>query len=84
MGDGSVVTSESEGVMKRFSPDGTFAGLIGSAKVGGGCKNVAVAVSTDGKHAYFYDQDGSQIIVFERADSADEPKAKAAKSTTLQ
>lgn len=83
-GDGSVVTSESEGVMKRFSPDGKFAGFVGNAKVGGGCKNVAVAVSTDGKHAYFYDQQGSQIIVFDRVDSAEEPKGKPAKSTTVQ
>jgi len=83
-GDGSVVTSESEGLMKRFSPDGTFAGLIGSAKVAGGCKNVAVAMSSDGKHAYFYDQDGSQIIVFDRADSAEDPKANAAKAKPIQ
>jgi hypothetical protein len=83
-GDGSLVTSESEGLMKRFSPDGKFAGLMCSAKVGGGCKNVAVAVSSDGKHAYFYDQDGSQIIVFDRIDSSEEPTEKPAKSTTIQ
>jgi hypothetical protein len=50
-GDGQVVTSESEGVMKLFSPDGKYAGVLGNAKVGGGCKNVAVGVAPDGKHA---------------------------------
>jgi hypothetical protein len=72
--DGSVVTSESEGLMKCFSAKGDFVGLMGSAKVSGGCKNVAVAVSPDGKRAYFYDQVGSQIILFERSDSAEPPK----------
>lgn len=83
-GDGSVVTSESEGMLKKFSPDGKFAGLICSAKVGGGCKNVAAAMSADGKHAYFYDQGGSQIIVFNRVDSAEEPKDRAAESKPIQ
>jgi hypothetical protein len=73
-GDGMVVTSESEGVMKLFSPDGKYSGVLGNAKVGGGCKNVAVGVAPDGKYAYFYDQQGSQIIIFERSDSAAEPK----------
>jgi len=73
LSDGTVVTSESEGLMKRFSPDGKYDGMLASAKVGGGCKNVAVAVSTDGRHAYFYDQTGSQILVFEQADAAKAP-----------
>lgn len=85
MPDGNVVTAESEGRMKCFSPDGKYAGLVGNAKVGGGCKNVAVAVSPDGKHAYFYDQQGSQIIIFDRADSTDEPqKAADGKQVSLQ
>lgn len=83
-GDGSIVTSESEGLLKRFSADGKFAEVVCAAKVGGGCKNVAAAVSADGKHAYFYDQDGSQIIVFDRVDSAETPKPAGAKSTTVQ
>jgi hypothetical protein len=74
---GYVLTAESEGLMKRFTADGKYDGLLGTAQVSGGCKNVAVAVSPDGKHAYFYDQQGSQILIFDRADSAAEPGASA-------
>lgn len=70
LGDGDVITSESEGLVKRFSPSGEFLGLIGKAKVGGGCKNVAVAASPDGKKVYFYDLQGSKIIILSRRESA--------------
>ena len=85
MPDGTVVTSESEGLMKCFSSDGKYSALLGNAKVGGGCKNVAVAVSPDATRAYFYDQQGSQIIVFEKS-SAEEPPKKPAdgKQASLQ
>ena len=70
LGDGDVITSESEGLVKRFSPSGEFLGFIGKAKVGGGCKNVAVAASPDGKKVYFYDLQGSKIIILSRRESA--------------
>ena len=76
--DGGVVTAESEGRVKCFHGDGTFDRVLADAKVGGGCKNVAVAVSPDGKQVYFYDQQGSQIIILDRNDSAaPKPAAKA-------
>ncbi len=68
--DGGVVTAESEGRVKCFRGDGTFDRVLADAKVGGGCKNVAVAISPDGKQVYFYDQQGSQIIILDRHDSA--------------
>lgn len=67
---GDVVTSESEGLVKRFSPAGDFLGLIGKAKVSGGCKNVAVAASADGRRIYFYDLQGSKIIILTQTAAA--------------
>lgn len=61
--DGSIFTAESEGHIKRFAADGKLIGPVGSAKLTGGCKNVAVAVSADGATVYFCDQPGSRIIV---------------------
>lgn len=75
--DGEIVTSESEGLVKRFSPTGEFLGLIGKAKVSGGCKNVAVAASPDGKRIYFYDLQGSKIIILTQRETA-KPNATAA------
>ncbi len=75
--DGEVVTSESEGLVKRFSPSGEFLGLIGKAKVSGGCKNVAVAASPDGKRIYFYDLQGSKIIILSQRETA-KPNTTAA------
>ena len=58
-----VYTAESEGVIKRFNEKGEFVGLVGYAQLTGGCKNVAVAVSRDGKHVFFCDLPGSRVIV---------------------
>jgi hypothetical protein len=65
--DGGVYTAESEGVVKHFDAQGKFVGIVGTATLKGGCKNVAVAVSPDGNHVYFCDQPGSQIIVLKRS-----------------
>jgi hypothetical protein len=61
--DGSVYTAESEGHVKLFSPTGEFVAAVGTAKLKGGCKNVALAASADGEKVYFCDQPGSRIIV---------------------
>jgi hypothetical protein len=61
--DGTVYTAESEGFVKEFSSKGDFVKLVAHASVTGGCKNVAVAATPDGKTIYFCDQPGSQIIV---------------------
>lgn len=63
--NGDVFTSESEGIIKRFSSTGEFKSEVGKCSLTGGCKNVAVAVSPDSKHVYFCDQPGSQIVVLE-------------------
>jgi sugar lactone lactonase YvrE len=61
--DGSVYTAESEGHVKLFNAKGDFVCLVGTAKLQGGCKNVAVAASPDGEKVYFCDQPGSRILV---------------------
>jgi len=67
LADGAVLTSESEGLVKRFSKSGEFLGLVGKAKVSGGCKNVAIGAASDGSRIYFYDLQGSKIIVLSRS-----------------
>ncbi|MGI8978908.1 MAG: hypothetical protein ACR2FY_06760 [Pirellulaceae bacterium] len=68
--EGNILTSESEGKVKCFTPDGKYVGLVGSAAVSGGCKNVAIGSSKDGKYIYFYDLGGSQIIILAKQDDA--------------
>jgi hypothetical protein len=64
--NGDIFTAESEGLIKRFSPQGEFVALVAKRPLSGGCKNVAVAASPDGKYVYFCDQPGSQIIIMEQ------------------
>ena len=72
--NGDVYTAESEGIVKRFSAGGEFLGLVGYAKLTGGCKNVAVAASPKGDRVYFCDLPGSRIIIL----AAKKPAAAAA------
>lgn len=69
---GRVYTAESEGIVRAFSAEGKPEGVIGSVKISGGCKNVAIAASPDGNTVWFCDQPGSKIHVLVR-------KAEAAK-----
>ena len=73
---GSVLTAESEGYIKEFSKDGTFKGILGQAKVSGGCKNVALAVSSDGNRAYFFDLQGSRIVILGKKDASESDDSK--------
>ncbi|HND51581.1 MAG TPA: hypothetical protein PLV92_04260 [Pirellulaceae bacterium] len=68
--NGDVYTAESEGIVKRFGPDGKALAVVGRVKLTGGCKNVAVGASTDGKQIYFLDQPGSRIIVMNEKKAA--------------
>ena len=63
---GDVFTAESEGVVKRFSAAGEFAGVVGTVPVNGGCKNVAIGVSADGTRVYFCDQPGGRFFILTR------------------
>jgi hypothetical protein len=48
LSNGDVLVAESSiGHVKRYTADGKFLGLIGTAKIAGGCKHVAVAKAVD-------------------------------------
>jgi hypothetical protein len=70
--NGDIFTAESEGIVKRFSGKGDFVALVAKRPLSGGCKNVAVAASSDGKFVYCCDKAGSRINIFE-----EKPKAIA-------
>ena len=63
---GDIFTAESEGVIKRYSPSGEFLGTAAKVRLTGGCKNVAIGVSADGKRLYFCDMPGSKFHIFEK------------------
>jgi hypothetical protein len=63
-GAGDIFTAESEGIIKRFSSKGDFLGVVATAALSGGCKNVAVAVTRDEDRMYFLDLPGSRVLVF--------------------
>lgn len=65
--DGSLLASESNGVIKRFDADGTFVEVVGKADVKGGCKNSAIAIEPDGSRLYYMDVRQGNVIVLTRA-----------------
>jgi hypothetical protein len=66
-GVGDIYTAESEGIIKRFGPSGEFIETAGVVKLTGGCKNVSVAVSADGKKLFFCDMPGSKFHILEKS-----------------
>jgi len=64
--DGDLLASESNGVVKRFTPDGKYQGMVGVAAVPAGCKNSAIGISSDGDRVYYIDIQGSKILVLAR------------------
>lgn len=79
--NGEVLTSESEGYIKKFTKEGSFLGVVGQAKVSGGCKNVAIAMSPTGDKAYFFDLQGSRIVILDKK-SEEEEKPEAEGNAT--
>ncbi len=65
---GDVLTAESEGIIKKFGPTGEFKGIVGSVKISGGCKNVAVGSNADASRVYFCDQPGSRVLILAKKD----------------
>lgn len=62
--NGDVLTAESSiGDIKRFSPDGELLGYVGRAKIGGGCKHVAIAFDAKRDRYYMQHQDKGHICV---------------------
>lgn len=60
---GDVLTSESNGVVKRFRKDGQFVEIVGIAKIDDGCKNSSIAVSSDGSRLYYLDVHKGRLLV---------------------
>jgi hypothetical protein len=68
--DGNLYVSESNGVVKHFTPDGKYLGVVGIASVQPGCKNSCVGVTADDDRLFYIDIYKSQVIVLARADAA--------------
>jgi hypothetical protein len=62
----TLLTSESNGLVKSYKPDGTFVSVLGVAKVTEGCKNSAIGISPAGDRLYYLDVEKGQILVLER------------------
>jgi hypothetical protein len=63
-GNGDVLTAESSiGTLKRFSPEGKLLGVIGRARIGGGCKHVAIGFDPVRDRYYVQYQDRNHICV---------------------
>lgn len=60
---GYVYTAESEGIVKKFSENGEFRHIVGTVKISGGCKNVAIGANEEGSRIFFCDQPGSRVLI---------------------
>jgi len=66
---GELYVAESNGVVKHFTPEGKYVGIVGVAKVDAGCKNSAVGVTSDDNRLFYIDIYKSQIIVLAKQDA---------------
>ena len=83
--NGDILTAESSiGTIKRFSKDGELLGIVGKAKIGGGCKHVALGFDEKRNRYYMMNVDKDHICVMLPNDEApeltsDEAMAKQAR-----
>ena len=62
--NGDILTAESSiGTIKRFSKEGELLGVVGKAKIGGGCKHVALDFDAQRNRYYMMNVDKSHICV---------------------
>ncbi len=62
--NGDILTAESSiGHIKRFNSDGKYLGFVGTAKVAGGCKHVAIGFDPVRNYYYMMHQDQSHVAV---------------------
>ena len=64
---GCLLTSESNGLVKRYSLDGEMQEVIGVADVESGCKNSSIGLSADGSSLYYLDIHNGTVVVLEKA-----------------
>ena len=62
-GDEVLVAESSIGHIKRYSSNGDFLGLVGTAKIAGGCKHVAIARDKDRDWYFMMNTAGNNIAV---------------------
>jgi sugar lactone lactonase YvrE len=79
--NGDLLTAESSiGKIKRFNADGKMIGYVGRAKIGAGCKHVALGYDQARDRYYIQYQDKNQICILvpnsEAADLIAERKAR--------
>ena len=82
---GDLFTSESNGVVKRFTPAGKFIESVGVAQVTPGCKSSIIALAPDLNRIYYFDSARSTIVLLDRkaaveSDIKDQASAKPARS----
>lgn len=66
---GNLYVSESNGVVKHFTPEGKYLGIVGIAAVQPGCKNSCVGATANDSKLFYIDVQKSQIIVLDRIDA---------------
>jgi len=64
--DGNVYTVEANlGHIKRFTPEGEFLGMVGTADILQGCKHFPIGISSTEDRVYMLNLSRSQVIVME-------------------
>jgi hypothetical protein len=64
--DGTMLLSESNGLVKQFAADGTLVEIVGAADVPSGCKNSSIGLSSDGTTLYYFDVQKGRVLVLEK------------------
>ncbi len=63
---GGLLTSESNGLVKRYGFDGTLQEVVGVADVQPGCKNSSIGMSADGRTLYYLDAIEGKVVVLDK------------------
>lgn len=75
VGSDEILTAESSiGNIKRYTKEGKYLGLVGTARIGGGCKHVALSVDQKLNRYYIMNENGGDIAVLV-------PKSEAVEDT---
>lgn len=75
-GNGEILTAESGvGLIKRYSAEGEYLGLLADVDLVGGCKHVAIATTPDQSRLFMLDVTRSTICVLDQvtSDATDAP-----------
>lgn len=64
LSNGEILAAESSvGNIKRFDSEGNFLGIVGKAKIAGGCKHVAIGFDSERDRYYMQHEDAGHICV---------------------